>query len=196
MKRAVGAWARRGRHRCCSRHVWPSRIPNFADGVSSADDFVGEIRLPLSGSDHAHTVRGDDATSELSYIRTGASRTIEHSHRPRWVALTDRSGVVSGGEVLVLVEALPLGAVASGLTPSATLPELKPAPEALPLLKPAREPASLTCAVLGVRGLRVPPSQRLHALLGPQRPFVELDIGRRHGKGQLGLGGQVIVRCS
>ena len=86
-----------------------------------------------------------------------------------------------------MMELLPLeeGAIADvGASPLAAAPDVLPSREDPRELAPQSQPATLKVAVLGLRGLQSA-RQLDHSVvvIGPRRPFVEVDAGRGGGGG-------------
>ena len=155
--------------------VWDADVGAAARAVrgtvsSSGDDFVGVARLSVR---HA--------------VHYSAAADAAPPPQPRWQPLAGRALTAGSGEVLAMMELLPLeeGAIADvGASPLAAAPDVLPSREDPRELAPQSQPATLKVAVLGHRGLQSA-RQLDHSVvvIGPRRPFVEVDAGRGGGGG-------------
>ena len=153
-----------------------------ADGLTGGkDDFVGTARMSLRNA-----------------LRQPGPDSAEKLPPPEWVQLGARGAREGSGEILMMLDLLPLGRTALVASPKAAegIEQLRPSNEPIPNLQPSTRPVELELAVIGLRGVRAPDMLDLtQAVMGPRRPFVEVCPGlstRRRGIGGVAAGSRSV----
>ena len=151
------------------------------DRFAEKDDFVGTARMSLR---NALRQPGADAAEKLP--------------PPEWVKLGARGTREGSGEILMMLDLLPLDKTQAVASPKAAegIERLLPSKEPMPNLQPQTRPMELELAVIGLRGVRAPGVLDLtQAVMGPRRPFVEVCPGssqRRRGIGGVAAGSRSV----
>jgi len=142
--------------------VWDSD-----DFPGDADDFAGMARVGLRNC----------------LVKPGG-KPLE----PRWLQLQGRGLYAGSGELLVMVEVIPLkyAAIADNTSNEGERPPLHLTPEAdLPILQPQTNKCTVNLAILGLRGVKIARQMKTNTpvrmVSKPKKPFVELDVGQRKG---------------
>lgn len=150
---------------------------------------MGTARVGLRGITRSHGYVSSSSNLGSSLVPWSSSSNGAGS-RPRWITLEPQGLQGGGGELLVMVELIPLNkeSIPDGLNDYkywggvlGSVPRIEVMPRVeLPQLMPKTIPVSMKVCVLGLRGLKVTKSMHMRSMRAystPRRPYIQFDVG-------------------